>query len=235
MSTQATISLKPPPGVPLLANGDRMSQPEFHRRYLQYPEDVKFELVGGIVYMVSPLSLAHSNYDDEIGFVLGLYRRATPGTEALHNATAILGVESEPQPDLGLRIKPGYGGQSKTNDENLVDGAPELLVEIAFSRRSIAMHAKRADYERAGVVEYIVICVEEGELHWFDFSSGKEITPDRLGIAKSKVFPGLWLDVPALLAQDSARVREVAERGLASPAHGKFVRRLEAARRRNGS
>ena len=37
-----------------LFNGDRMKQPEFHRRYEQYPDDVKFELIGGIVYMASP-------------------------------------------------------------------------------------------------------------------------------------------------------------------------------------
>lgn len=33
----------------LLASGDRMSQPEFHRRYEQYPDDVRFELINGIV------------------------------------------------------------------------------------------------------------------------------------------------------------------------------------------
>jgi Uma2 family endonuclease len=235
MSTLSTDPRSPPPGLPLLVNGDRMKQPEFHRRYLQYPEDKKFELVGGIVYMASPLSVAHSDYDDEIGFILALYRRATPGTQALHNATAILGEESEPQPDLGLRILPGYGGQSNTNEENLVDGAPELLVEIAHSRRAIAMHGKRSDYQQEGVVEYVVICVEEYELHWFDFSSGSQIAPDRQGIAKSKVFPGLWIDVPALLAMNSARVREVAEQGLASSAHKKFVRQLAATRRRNGT
>jgi Uma2 family endonuclease len=209
-----------------------MKQPEFHRRYLQYPEDVKFELIGGVVYMASPLSIPHSEHDDEVGFVLSLYRRATPGTQALHNATAILGEESEPQPDLGLRILPEYGGQSRTNEEELVEGAPELLVEIAFSRRSIDMHAKRADYQQAGVVEYIVVCREESELHWFHFPSSRQIAPDSEGIAKSKVFPGLWLAVPALLALESGRVREVAEQGLASKAHATFVRRLEAARRR---
>jgi Uma2 family endonuclease len=218
--------------VPLLVNGDRMKQPEFHRRYLQYPEDKKFELIGGVVYMASPLSIPHSDYDGEVGFVLELYRRATPGTHVLHNATAILGEESEPQPDLGLRILPEYGGQSRTSEDELVLVAPELLVEIAYSRRAIDMHAKRTDYQQTGVVEYIVVCVEEGELHWFHFPPGGAISPDREGIARSKVFPGLWLAVPALLARESDRVRQVAEMGLASKAHGTFVRRLEAARRR---
>src|SRR5665213_961690 len=97
-----------PNGTPLLCNGDRLSQPEFHRRYLQYPDDVKFELIGGIVYMASPLSFHHSDFDGEVGFLLELYRRATPGTHTLHNATTILSEEDEPQPDLGLRIRPEY-------------------------------------------------------------------------------------------------------------------------------
>ena len=35
--------------LPLLCNGDRLTQPEFHRRYLTYPDDAHFELIGGIV------------------------------------------------------------------------------------------------------------------------------------------------------------------------------------------
>jgi hypothetical protein len=57
-----------------LVNGDRMTQPEFHRRYELYPEDEKWELVGGIVYMASPLALPHSDFDDEMGMPLTLYR-----------------------------------------------------------------------------------------------------------------------------------------------------------------
>ena len=38
-----------------LENGDQMTQAEFHRRYKAYPEDVKFELIGGVVHMASPM------------------------------------------------------------------------------------------------------------------------------------------------------------------------------------
>lgn len=34
---------------PLLHNGDRLKQPEFHRRYQAHPGSDKFELIGGIV------------------------------------------------------------------------------------------------------------------------------------------------------------------------------------------
>jgi Uma2 family endonuclease len=220
------------PSLPLLVNGERMTQAEFHSRYRAYPEDVKVELIGGVVYMASPLGLEHSDYDDEIGFLLGLYRRATPGVQVLHNATTILGKESEPQPDLGLRILPECGGQSRTTGQRFVDGAPELVVEIAHSARAIDLHDKREDYRRAGVVEYFVLCVEEQQVHWSHFPTGRPVRPDRQGVARSRIFPGLWVDVPALLRRDSDRTRAVLEEGLASRPHAAFVRRLAAARRK---
>jgi Uma2 family endonuclease len=231
ISASRTTTPIAPAAAPLLCNGDSMKQPEFHRRYETYPEDVKFELIGGIVYMASPLRLAHSDYDDEIGFALGFYRRSTPGVHVLHNATTILGEESEPQPDLGLRILPEYNGQSRTTEGDYVEGPPELLVEIAHSTRALDMHAKRNDYQRAGVLEYLVLCVEERELHWFHFPSGSAIQPDRQGIARSRVFPGFWVHVEALLERDSPKLLATVQQGLASRAHGAFVKKLEKARR----
>jgi hypothetical protein len=221
-----------PPPVPPLCTGDRMKQPEFHRRYQAYPDGTRFELVGGTVYMTSPLRWPHGNYHIKLGLVLELYAGGTPGVEAGDNATAILGEESEPQPDLALRRLPEYGGQSRENAERYIEGAPELLAEIAYSTRSIDMNQKRQDYQQAGVLEYLVLCVEEQELHWFHFPSGKRIRPNREGISCSKVFPGLWIDAQALLARNSARLAEVVQQGLASSQHAAFVARLERARRR---
>lgn len=221
--------------VQRLVNGERMTQAEFHRCYERCGEDEKWELVGGIVYMASPLRRKHSRYDDEIGYILGSYRRQTPGTEVLHNATTILDDNSEPQPDLGLRILSEYGGQSWTTPDDYVAGAPELVVEIANSKRDLAMHGKRDDYQRTGVVEYLVVCMEERELHWYHFPSGKTIPPNREGIVRSRVFPGLWLDAAALLRLDSARLVEVLQRGVAGREHTAFVKRLQAAHRKRDS
>lgn len=183
--------------------------------------------------MASPLKLKHSDYDDEIGYLLGTYRRATPGIQVTHNASAILGEKSEPQPDLAMRILPEYGGQSRTTANDYLEGAPELVVEIAHSRRGLAMHAKRDDYKRNGVIEYLVLLVEEREVRWFYFPDD-EIRPNREGISRSRVFPGFWVDIDALLRRDSQRLMEVLEQGLASRPHASFVRRLQAAHRRRG-
>jgi Uma2 family endonuclease len=130
-----------------------------------------------------------------------------------------------------MRIKPENGGQSR-NQGNFLEGPPELVIEIAHSSRALDMHGKRADYRNASVVEYLVICIEEQEIHWFHFPSNRKIQPDRQGVSRSRVFPGLWLDTGALLRLDSERVRAVAAMGLATKAHAAFVKRLERQHRK---
>src|SRR3954451_18517155 len=86
--------------IPPLYNGDRLSQPEFHRRYEAIPEGVKAELIGGIVYMSSPMRRPHGTHHPKRSLVLGIYEAAPPGVEIADNMTAILGTGAEPQPDL---------------------------------------------------------------------------------------------------------------------------------------
>ena len=210
---------------PLLENGDRMTQAEFHRRYETYPDDVKIELIEGVVYMASPLRRAHGKYHLELATLFRLYQEKTFGVEALDNVTTILGEESEPQPDLALRIVAAYGRSRETADD-YIQGPPELIAEVAHSTRSIDMHQKRRDYERAGVLEYSVLCIEEPAIHWFQFQTGTELHADRRGVFHSSAFPGLWIDGEGVLALDHTRAARVLRKGLASPEHGAFVRRL---------
>jgi len=45
-----------------------------------------------------------------------------------------------------------------------------------------------------------VLCVEEPELHWFRSRPTGELATDTNGIYRACVFPGPWIDGPALLA-----------------------------------
>ncbi|HKI37892.1 MAG TPA: Uma2 family endonuclease, partial [Gemmataceae bacterium] len=99
--------------------------------------------------------------------------------------------------------------------------------------RAIDMNRKRTDYLKAGVQEYVVLCVEEQELYWFHFPSRRRLKPDKQGVWKSLVFPGLWLDGPALIARDTARLIATAQQGTATPEHAAFVEQLLAARDRS--
>ena len=163
-----------------------------------------------------------------LAVLLEAYESRTPGVELLDNATTILGEESEPQPDLALRILSAYGGQSRETDRDYVAGPPELIVEVAHSTRAIDMHQKLLDYQRAGVREYLVVLVRRKLVRWFVRREGsfQDLAPRSDGIFCSETFGGLWLDPEALLRDDSPRVIEVLNQGLASPAHAEFLARL---------
>ena len=218
-------------GAVELHSGDRMTQPEFHRLYEQTPEDFRAELIGGIVYVSSPLKLPHGTTHPYLTALLCGYAGSTPGVECGDNTTVKLGEESEPQPDLYLRILPEYGGQSQTTKDDYLAGAPELIAEIAHSSRAIDLHAKLLDYARNGVREYLVVCLREWELHWFDLPTDEELHPDRDGIYRIRAFPGLWIHGPALLAKDYGPLMATLQEGLATREHGEFFARLAAAKK----
>lgn len=214
--------------LPPLENGERLDQKTFHARYEAMPEHVRAELIGGIVYMPPPLKPHHGSMHMRVNHWLVEYEDATPGVEAYDKTTVILGEESEPQPDAFLIIAPGKDGQMRLNEDEYLEGAPELVAEIALSRESIDLHAKRDDYGRAGVREYIVVVLRQSQVNWFVSRNGRfnVLAPGSDSILRSEVFPGLWLDPAALLRRDAGRIREVLQQGLASPEHAAFVARL---------
>lgn len=216
-----------------LHTGDRMSREEFHRLYENTPDGFKAELIGGIVYVASPLGRRHGTNQLPLGSVLFTYEGHTPGVESGDNATILLGDEGEPQPDLYLRVLPEYGGQSRTEGD-FVAGAPELVAEIAHSSQAIDLHAKRRDYTRYGVREYLVLTLRENRLRWFDLPSGQELSPDADGVFRIRTFPGLWIDGDALIARDVVRLTATLQQGLATREHAEFAARLAAARAARG-
>jgi Uma2 family endonuclease len=218
--------------VPPLENGDRLDQKTFHERYEAMPENVKAELIGGVVYMSSPLKPRHGRPHARVIGWLGLYEESTPGVEVLDNTTAIMSDRSEPQPDACLLILPECGGKTRENENEYLVGSPEFIAEIASSTESVDLHGKRDDYEREGVVEYVVVAVRQKRVFWWHLANGKyePLAPDADGIIRSKVFPGLWLDIAALLRLDTAALFAVLRKGLASPEHAEFVQRLAAAK-----
>lgn len=221
--------------VPPLENGDRLTAREFLRRYEAMPHLKKAELIEGIVYMGSPVRLTqHAAPDGLIQTWLGTYAIATPGTQNATNATSRLDVDNVPQPDGLLRILPESGGHSRVDEEGYLNGAPELAVEICASSASIDLRNKLVVYRRAGVLEYLVWRTEEGRFDWFVLADEEyqPNQPDAAGIIRSGVFPGLWLDVNALLAMNAPKVMEVLQAGLAGPEHAAFVAKLRVSTNR---
>src|SRR5258707_1407495 len=116
MSNQMRTAARMARGIPF-ENGDQLTQQEFHRLYLEVPDKVKVELIGGVVHMPSPVRRPHSRYSRLVSGLFMNYEFATPGVSGEDNPTYILGSASEPQPDHSLRLLPEYGGMVTVNKE----------------------------------------------------------------------------------------------------------------------
>jgi Uma2 family endonuclease len=223
----------PPEPIPPLENGDRLTRAEFERRYEAMPHVKKAELIEGVVYMPSPARLRkHGRPHAHVLAWLGTYEAGTPGVLAADNATARIDLDNEPQPDALLMIEPAWGGQARISEDDYVEGAPELVVEVASSSVSYDLGVKLNAYRRNGVREYVVWRVQDGAIDWFVLREGRYAVQaaGADGLLRSEVFPGLWLDAGALLRGDLARVLAVVREGLGCPGHGEFVERLGGAR-----
>lgn len=215
--------------VPPLENGDRLTRAEFERRYEAMPEQRKAELIEGIVYMPSPVRLRlHARPHSHMNTWLGTYEARTPGLLLGDNSTVRMDLDNEPQPDVLLLVDPALGGQARISDDDYVEGAPELVAEIAASSASYDVGAKLEAYRRNGVREYTVYRVLDGEIDWYVLRAERyeKLSADA-GILKSETFPGLWLDAGAFVQGDLGRVLDVLGEGLATDEHAAFVRELK--------
>ncbi len=212
--------------IPRLEPGDNLTRPEFERRYAAMPNLKKAELLDGVVYMPSPVRMPqHAEPHVRLLAWLSHYWAFTDDLHCGDNPTVRLDEQNEPQPDACLFIAPR--GQAKIGEEGYIEGAPELMAEVASSSVSYDLHAKKKVYLRFGVREYLVWRVLDGEVDWFAARTGEFVPlPVKEGIVRSEAFPGLWLDVPALIGGNLRQVLSVLQQGLASPEHEEFVRKL---------
>jgi hypothetical protein len=129
-----------------------------------------------------------------------------------------------------LRVLPECGGRT-TSEGGYVRGTPELVVEVSRASRYVDLGPKLADYEQAGVLEYVVRALEPDDLIWMRQDGGRlvRVAPDADGLYRSTTFPGLWLDPGALLLGQTRRLREVVDLGLATPEHRAWLARLGGA------
>lgn len=222
------------PKLEPLENGDCLTAREFLRRYEAMPHVKKAELIEGVVYMGSPVRLVHAEPDALVQTWLGCYAAHTPGVMLANNATVRFDADNVLQPDALLRILPESGGSARSGADGYLHGPPEIVAEIAASSAAIDLRDKLQVYRRTGVREYLVWRTSENLLDWFVLEDDEYSPqqPDAQGILESRAFPGLRLNVQALLAQDAASVLQALHAGLASEAHAAFVARLKAASQR---
>jgi hypothetical protein len=219
----------------VLRTGDRLTREEFHRRYEAMPEDFRAELIGGVVHVFARGKVGPGRLRSALGALFALFAAPTPGVEAGGPVTLLLGEDSEPQPDLYLRVLPECAGRSWATADDYLAGPPELIGEVANSRNAAEWQRRLLDYTRCGVQEYLSLHLPDNLLRWFDLRSNQELQADADGVCRLRSFPGLWIHVEALLARDGGRLVSTLEQGLATPEHAGFVRQLAERRTAGGS
>lgn len=191
--------------VPPLQAGDRLTREEFERRWDFHPEIKKAELIDGLVFL-EIVGMDHAEAHGVAALCLGTYAATTNGLQMLDNATVRILDFVDVQPDVLLRRK--SGGTSERSSDGRVSGPPELILEVAASSASYDLHLKRDLYLKAAVQEYVVWQVYEGRIDWWarEGDSYVPLEPDERGVIESKVFPGLRMNVAAMLAGDMSAV-----------------------------
>jgi Uma2 family endonuclease len=215
---------------PELNDGDRLTRVEFERRYVAMTHVRKAELVEGVVHMASPVSFRHAEPHGFVTTWLGVFSAATAGVQLLDNASVRLDADNEVQPDALLRIEPALGGHSRVTPDDYIEGAPELVVEVAFSSASYDVHDKLNVYRRNGVQEYLVWRVQDAAVDWFELNEGvyTPLPVDERGVIHSRVFPGLNLHVDKLLEGDLAGVLAELQQGLSTAEHQALIEKLRS-------
>jgi hypothetical protein len=233
-----------PEAIPPLRDGDRMDADEFLRRYAADPVVYSAELLQGVVHItrwreikdgkeiiVPPISAGgHAQPDNHVQGIFFVYAAHTPGVESLSPVTTILPSKTTGlEPDAMLRVLHTHGGGSTIGADNFIHGTPDLLAEISCASGARDFGKKFDAYQADGVPEYLVWRTAEQEVHWFALKRKKYVAlkPHADGTLRSDVFPGLWLDAPALLAGDMAKVLGTLQQGIASPEHAAFVAKLQ--------
>ena len=71
-------------------------------------------------------------------------------------------------------------------------GVPELIAEVSHTSRYTDLGPKFDDYERVGVLEYVVRALDPDEVLWFVLREGRFVAlpPDSQGIFRSEFSPG---------------------------------------------
>ncbi len=223
-----TAPVSPPP----LLEGDSLTSDEFMSRWEEIPDLKRAELIEGIVYMSSPVSLGHGRFEYVLTAWLSSYTAGTPGCMGSLEATWLMTEHNVPQPDITLTIVPEQGGQSRVKGP-YHSGAPELIVEVAVSSHSRDFGAKKRLYERMGVREYLIALPAERQLVWWALTPAgfQPLEPGPDGIVRSVCFPGLWLAPAAVWDLDLPRINSVVQQGLATPEHAEFAAQLAARKR----
>jgi Uma2 family endonuclease len=132
-----------------------------YRDYLGWPDDVRYELIDGVAYLMAPAPrISHQTVAGEIYFQLRLALDGKPCTPLIAPVDVSLPraneadehIDSVVQPDVFVVCDP-----AKISERG-VRGAPDLVIEVLSPATAAHDQIRKRDrYERAGVAEYWLV------------------------------------------------------------------------------
>ncbi len=172
-------------------------------------EDIKAELIGGVLVVSSPASVRHELVQ---GFLLGVLRAYVEARDlgvVLGSHSPMRLAEQYFEPDV-LFVAQGRIGQLGST---FLEGPADVVVEIT-SPESGALDrvVKRRAYETGGVREYWLVNLDRRQADFYRLApeGGYQLSfSGGTGEFHSEVIPGFWLKVEWLWEEPLPKVLDV--------------------------
>jgi len=184
--------------APDLVQKHRLSVTDYHRMGEAgiLREDARVELIEGEVVNMSPIGSTHSGTLNRLVQVFQLAVRQT-AIVSVQNPV-VLGIYSEPQPDLALlHPREDFYTNSHPRPEDVL-----LLIEVCESSLRYDHEIKLPLYARHGIPEVWLVDVDQQRLSLFRTPLGDVyqdlISPAALGVISLERLPGTTVDLSRL-------------------------------------
>lgn len=127
--------------------------------YLRLPEEKRYEIIGGDLFMTPAPSTRHQEVSGNLGFILwDFVRRHNLGKVYYAPCDVILTEHDIVQPDILFISRKRQHIITEAN----IQGAPDLIAEILSPTRTwMDQRLKKALYARCGVKEYWIVDPDE--------------------------------------------------------------------------
>jgi Uma2 family endonuclease len=176
--------------------------------YLGWPEDVRYELIDGVAYLMAPApDLDHQDVAGEIYRQLANSLQHNPCRPYIAPLDVRLPKVDETDEQVDTVVQPDVlvVCESSRLDRRGVRGAPDLVVEVLSPSTASHDHVrKRRVYERAGVREYWLVHPVDRMVTIYRLEGaeyGKPQVQELAGETPVGVLPGVVIAWDALVAR----------------------------------
>ena len=176
-----------------------------YKDYLTWPDDIRCEIIDGVVYMMSPAPiLAHQDVAGEIFYQAKQALQGKTCRALIAPLDVRLPRNNEADEDSDIVVQPDVMVVCDPNklDKRGVRGAPDWVVEVLSPKTaSRDQIEKRRIYERHGVLEYWLVHPTDRVLTIYRLKEGEYGKPDIYELQGSTavgILPDVHIDWDAL-------------------------------------